>query len=113
MGYIIEFNVEISGVYRKDKDKLAEDIKTLCPEFTESLENNNYTFPLGSYDSEEIVVWFRSKWPDRHEELGDLTFKYPDIEIMVSCIGEAEARWQERYKDGEWSMVDFRFRDEW
>ena len=93
MGYIIEFNVEISGVYKKDKDKLAEDIKVLCPEFTESLKNN--------------------KWPDRHEELGDLTFKYPDIEIMVSCIGENEARWQERYKDGEWSMVDFRFRDEW
>lgn len=113
MGYIVEFNVEISGVYKKDKDKLAEDIKALCPEFTESLKNNNYTFPLGSYDSEEIVVWFQSKWPDRHEELGDLTFKYPDIEIMVSCIGENEARWQERYKNGEWSMVDFGFRDEW
>lgn len=109
MGYIIDFNVEISGVYKKDKEKLAEDIKALCPELTEHLENNGYIFPIGSYDSEEIVVWFKGKWADRHEELGDLTFKYPDIEIMIGCIGEDEYRWQERHKNGEYSSVDFGF----
>ena len=109
MGYTIEFNLEIYGVYKKDKDKLSEDIKTLCPEFAYNLESNGYIFPLGSYDSEEISVWFTSRWPERYEELGDLTFKYPDIEIMLSCIGEDGFRWQEKHQNGECSNIDFEF----
>lgn len=98
MSYRIDFNVVIQGVYKKDKEKLAEDMRLLCPEFVESLESSNHILPLGSYDS---------------EELGDLTFKYPDIEIMVSCDGEDGYQWQEKYQNGECSTVDFGFRDEW
>lgn len=114
MSYRIDFNVVFQGVYKKDKEKLAEDMRLLCPEFVESIErNNNYKLPLGSYDSDELVVDFLGTWPDRHEELGDLTFKYPDIEIMISCNGEDGYQWQEKYQNGEWSSVDFGFRDEW
>jgi hypothetical protein len=113
MSYRIDFNVVIQGVYRKDKEKLAEDMRLLCPEFVESLESSNHILPLGSYDSEELWVEFVGTWPDRQEELGDLTFKYPDIEIMVSCDGEDGYQWQEKYQNGECSTVDFGFRDEW
>lgn len=109
MGYMIDFNVVIQGVYKKDKEKLAEDMRLLCPEFVESLESSNHILPLGSYDSEELWVEFTGKWVDRQEELGDLAFKYPDIEIVVSCIGEDGAQWQEKYENGEWSSVDFGF----
>ena len=83
MSYRIDFNVVIQGVYKKDKEKLAEDMRLLCPEFVESLESSNHILPLGSYDSEELWVDFVGTWPDRQEELGDLTFKYPDIELDV------------------------------
>jgi len=33
MSYRIDFNVVIQGVYKKDKEKLAKDMRLLCPEF--------------------------------------------------------------------------------
>ena len=94
MGYYTNYDVHIKGLKGKNREKLLEDFKSICPDMMFSVEedyNGQLTF-LETEDYDEIDTYFNAKWYQCEEEIGDISFKHPDLKFTIYCRGR---RWRD------------------
>lgn len=95
MGYYTDYDVHIKGLKGKNREKLLEDFKSICPDMMFSVEedyNGELTF-LETEDYDEVDTYFNAKWYDCEDEIEDISFKYPELEFTIYCRGEDGEMW--------------------
>lgn len=83
MGYYTDYDVHIKGLKGKNREKLLEDFKSICPDMMFSVEE----------DYNKVDTYFNAKWYQCEEEIGDISFKHPELEFTIYCRGEDGEMW--------------------
>lgn len=95
MGYYTDYDVKIRGLKGVNRDKFVEDLKSICPDMMFSMDEDlsgDYSF-LGPEDYDEVDTYFNAKWYQCEEEIGDISFKHPELEFTIYCRGEDGEMW--------------------
>ena len=95
MGYYTDYEVHIKGLKGKNREKLLEDFKSICPDMMFSVEEDHNGQPtfLETEDYDEVDTYFNAKWYQCEEEIGDISFKHPELQFTIYCTGEDGEMW--------------------
>jgi len=95
MGYYSDYEVIIRGLSDGKEEKFIEDLQAFCPDLVQSLEYEAQDIikAMDEGKTDLITLYFNAKWYQCEEEIGDISFKHPELEFTIYCRGEDGEMW--------------------
>lgn len=102
------YSMEIGGLRVKDEAKVYKDFEELCPVFMRMYKGQLELFLRSRNGKKGLYLAISEMWDEIYDEIDNITFKYPDIEIIITRMNRNfDILRVERFKDGEYKFENY------